>query len=505
MTSTGSNQPAYMTFSDDQESQNVSIEVLNGGWNISRPISVVLNLLSYDTNATIAEATLHIDLNQDSGLVSFAESSSVVWENASYAKIDLERFNGSAGEIVIQIATFDMTATGGTDYVSLTTTVRFMDRQVYSSLWIAVIDDSIYRGTRYFGVGMSQVTLNGTFLWETREVAINDNEDHSRAAPHSPPEISSSRSTGGEIELRWTIEDDDSTELVAGYLVQVEQSDETSSRSQYNMTDSQFILSGLSPNTEFRIRVAAWNTYGVSPFSAGNLIATTEATLPGPPRMIQETFISGTTVEIVWGSPRDDGGSSILGYTVAVFAGGNATKSLQVITVIDEMVVVTGLSPATIYSISVATRTLAFPSETVAMSNATLYVTTTNGATPGQPTAVTQLKRFASGGVLSVKIDGPDDTGGWPITMYTLYLRERDTVGLGASEEQQSQTRSSFRSVCNSTSDASTGDFNSTTCDVYKLLAGTSYELYAVAANEMVCTTSFAIVLRAFSDYKIVH
>lgn len=101
-----------------------------------------------------------------------------------------------------------------------------------------------------------------------------------------------------------------------------------------------------------------------------------------------------------------------------------------------------------------------------------------------------QLNVTQSGGSLSFAFLEPEDSGGWPIDGYSLYLREQELL---ASSPTTQATSSEFRVVCNVKCDAVKTP-TSCMCTAYKLLANTNYEVYTVAHNAMVRTSlSFPI------------
>ncbi|TYZ67017.1 hypothetical protein PybrP1_011487, partial [[Pythium] brassicae (nom. inval.)] len=151
-----------------------------------------------DAEVTIVARSVlvRIDQSQQRGFVAFSSSSMEVWENASFAKVDLS--------------------------------VHFSDRQTHASIWIRLFNDIYYEGSRTLGVRLVndnastavQLSFNAIV---TKKVLVFDDEEPSRVLPKIPDAVDVWRVTGGEIEVRWQAPNGTNSALVSGYLVRVSQ------------------------------------------------------------------------------------------------------------------------------------------------------------------------------------------------------------------------------------------------------------------------------------------
>ena len=84
------------------------------------------------------------------------------------------------------------------------------------------------------------------------------------------------------------------------------------------VTDLQYTVNGLTPDTQYEFRVAAVNKRGVGSFSwISRRIVTVEVpSKPGCPELVE---VIGTTVRLQWTAPDNDGGTDITHYQLTTF------------------------------------------------------------------------------------------------------------------------------------------------------------------------------------------
>jgi hypothetical protein len=159
---------------------------------------------------------------------------------------------------------------------------------------------------------------------------------------------------------------------------------------------------------------SASNAGGVATSGAGGdgqvLIVFTApaATVPGAPTDLVLSEVTTTGMTAYWTPPTDDGGATVTGYDVTVTPG-TTTR------VTDPTTMLTGLSPATTYTVSVKAVNTVGPSATdVSGSQAT--------SAPGTPTAAATNLVFS--GVTSSAITAtwtpPSAVSGWPTLGYQV-------------------------------------------------------------------------------------
>lgn len=485
--------PGTLTFQDGDESKTVSISVWEDDYSLVQPLTIVLGLVGPAASlAPHREMLLRIDQSQHVGFVAFARSKRQVLENATFVKLNVVRLNGSSGSLSLDVETFDVvdptTATEVSPsqfYVPVLRTMTFVDKQSLGALWIRILDNSFYEGVRSFGVRLR--TENMSLLSSsivTKQVFILDDETPEKKLPGIPTDVQVTRTTGGQIEVHWQSPSTITDALLGGYLVQVTKSDQTSFFSLYNVSQPSFTLSSLPSRALYTVEVAAWNIFGLGAYTSSIQARTTEPTPPSVPTALRLDAMSSSTFTLTWESSQDCGGTAITGYVLnitgaailaartydVVFAGGTGAATLTV----------EDLDADTTYSVAVAAVSSTFHpvgSSDTPTAYATISVTTTSGMIPGQPPVVTLLKSPAAG-TLSLQIHAPRDLGGLPLTDYSLYLRRV------VDPLQPSQNVESFRVVCTSASPMVNNI--SLTCMAYRLLTGTTYEVYATVDNTVV-------------------
>jgi hypothetical protein len=177
---------------------------------------------------------------------------------------------------------------------------------------------------------------------------------------------------------------------------------------------SPITVSGLTGGQSYTFTVTASNTAGPSaPSGASNQV--TVPTAPGEPTSV--SAVAGTGSASVSFSVPADGGSPITGYTVTSSPGGlTATGTTSPITV-------GGLTNGTAYTFTVIATNAVAGSPPSAASNSV----TPLGA-PAAPTIGT-----ATGGdtTASVSFTAPSNTGGLPITAYTVTSSPGGVTGTG--------------------------------------------------------------------------
>ena len=82
------------------------------------------------------------------------------------------------------------------------------------------------------------------------------------------------------------------------------------------VTDLQYTIDSLKPDTEYEFRVAAVNKKRTSPFSMVSARKTTRAVRPDKPGRPEVVEVIGTSVRLQWTAPDSDGGADITEYTV---------------------------------------------------------------------------------------------------------------------------------------------------------------------------------------------
>ncbi|HKQ39443.1 MAG TPA: Calx-beta domain-containing protein, partial [Verrucomicrobiae bacterium] len=141
-----------------------------------------LNLRLFNPSAktflALDRATLEIHDNDFApGQLYLTSSNYVVDEAGGYVEIGIVRTNGSTGFISVQLATQDITATSGLDYVGTNTTIAFGDGETLKIMRIPILIDFQPEATETFGVNIFNPAGGAVVLAPSNAiVSINNND-----------------------------------------------------------------------------------------------------------------------------------------------------------------------------------------------------------------------------------------------------------------------------------------------------------------------------------------
>ncbi|KAL0966396.1 hypothetical protein UPYG_G00294820 [Umbra pygmaea] len=147
------------------------------------------------------------------------------------------------------------------------------------------------------------------------------------------------------------------------------------------ITTTRYSIGGLYPNTEYEIRVSAFNSIGQGPSSTQVAARTGEQAPASPPRNVQARIISQNTIVVRWEEPEEPNGQ-VKGYRVYYTMDPSQPMSLWQIQNVQDSTVITiqSLVPSETYSV----RVLAFTSVGDGPFSDPVPVKMTPGV-PGQP------------------------------------------------------------------------------------------------------------------------
>jgi hypothetical protein len=178
-------------------------------------------------------------------------------------------------------------------------------------------------------------------------------------------------------------------------------------------TGSPIVVTGLTNNTAYTFTVTASNSVGPGPASGPSNSVTPKGvvtTAPGPPSGVWATA-GNARATVNFSAPWNTGGTTIISYTVTSSPGGIAKTGYR------SPIVVTGLTNGVAYTFTVKATNIV---GTGAASMPSRAVTPTDGVVltvPGPPTGVSAT---AGNTNATITFSAPADTGGTPITGYTV-------------------------------------------------------------------------------------
>uniref|UniRef100_A0AAY5F4Q2 protein-tyrosine-phosphatase n=1 Tax=Electrophorus electricus TaxID=8005 RepID=A0AAY5F4Q2_ELEEL len=213
-----------------------------------------------------------------------------------------------------------------------------------------------------------------------------------KSLPKPPGTPLVTETTATSITITW---DSGNPEPVSHYIIQYRaKTPESKFETMDSITTTRYSIGGLSPNTEYEIRVSAFNTIGQGPASEPVEARTGEQAPASPPRNIQARIISQSTMMVRWEEPEEPNGQ-IKGYRVYYTMDPSQPMSKWQIHNVQDSVITTiqNLVASETYTI----RVLAFTSVGDGPFSDPIHVKVLQGV-PGQPS------RFQAGEVMDTSI-----------------------------------------------------------------------------------------------------
>uniref|UniRef100_A0A3B1JYE3 protein-tyrosine-phosphatase n=1 Tax=Astyanax mexicanus TaxID=7994 RepID=A0A3B1JYE3_ASTMX len=252
-----------------------------------------------------------------------------------------------------------------------------------------------------------------------------------KSLPRAPGTPIVTETTATSVTITW---DSGNPDPVSYYIIQYRaKSPDSKFETVDGITTTRYSIGGLYPNTEYEIRVSAFNTIGQGPPSNKVEARTGEQAPASPPRNIQAQIISQNTVIVRWEEPEEPNGQ-IKGYRVYYTMDPSQPMSNWQIHNVQDSVITTiqSLVPSETYTI----RVLAFTSVGDGPFSDPVHVKVMPGV-PGQP------GKFRTGKVRDTAVellwDPPFSKE--PIKSYELIYK---AAKYGTQEKKSFEPRSSY-------------------------------------------------------------
>ncbi len=258
-------------------------------------------------------------------------------------------------------------------------------------------------------------------------VRTNSDDDRLKTlpatAPGVPTNLAVDETEPSQLALTWVAPVETGGTDITGYTVEYKLDSET----EYTTfpttgTGTSATITGLQPESQYDVRVAAVNEIGTGDWLTGN--GTTPAgptiTAPGAPSGVTVEIASGTSLNVLWNAPAENGGTDITGYSVQ-YRGGNENPSTWTSVTPNPTgteTTITELTTGTEYFVQVAAINSVGTGTYSEEESITLVVR------PGAPTGVTVA--VASGTSLDVSWVAPTENGGAEITGYSVQYRDEN-------------------------------------------------------------------------------
>ncbi|MDN4642121.1 fibronectin type III domain-containing protein [Agreia sp. PsM10] len=228
-------------------------------------------------------------------------------------------------------------------------------------------------------------------------------------APDAPATPTATAASTTSVSVAWAAPAANGS-AITGYSVVVSTGGSVVSTTPIGADTTTAVITGLTRATDYSVTVTATNTVGTSDASEAATVRT-PAEAPAEVGTPVATVAGATSVNLGWTAPAD-GGSAVTGYSVVVLQGGSVVKTVPAT---GTSVLVDGLTPGTEYTFTVAATNA---EGTGSASAESTPVTTFDVAdAPKTPTAV-----LSGSTGIDVSWVAPDETGGTPITGYTVAL-----------------------------------------------------------------------------------
>ena len=178
-------QTGTLTFADGVTSQTITVAITDDTDDeADETFTVSLSgPTSGATLGTVTSSTVTIVDNDDvmvpvPGTFSISPATVSVNEDGGTATFTVTRTGGSDGDVMVDFATADGTATAGSDYTAQTGTLNFADGVTTQTITVAITDDAAQENDETFTVAISNATGGaglGTTTSSTATILDNDN------------------------------------------------------------------------------------------------------------------------------------------------------------------------------------------------------------------------------------------------------------------------------------------------------------------------------------------
>ncbi|RHY94273.1 hypothetical protein DYB35_001602 [Aphanomyces astaci] len=397
--------------------------------------------------------------------------------------IPLVRRNGSSGNVMVTLSDvvriMDTTdPSSGDDNESLpfnarNTSIVLAPRQVNGSFGLFNIVPSVTYtpfGRQYVLTFDTNATLEQSRRFQVTLLLTDDPTVLKPPLPIIRNEITLQRATGTMLSLTWprptypVLATYKYTAEIAGPYQSTMVDPRQMNWSSIDVSEGEAVppeasFFNLVPQSVYFVRVASVNDAYVGPTTTAHAFWTTT---PGPasqPLGLTISRITGGSMAVAWRAPTDTSGLAIESYVINVYV--NASSLIRSATTSATSYVVSNLVASTLYTVLVGANTK-FP----AVSFASAANRTVVGGTVPETPFPAQVQQV-TGGSLTLLIAPSDDTGGYAITKYTLYISPAG--------------KNDFTIACSS---------GSTSCTVNRLAQTTDYDVVTTTTNRVVCQTN---------------
>ncbi|WP_455209182.1 Calx-beta domain-containing protein [Kaarinaea lacus] len=152
-----------LTFPDGVTTQTITVPIVDdatfeGNETVLVSLSSVTGGVNLGTPATATITILENDPVPPAGSLQFSGASYSVSENNGTVVVTVTRAGGSFGQVSVDFATSDGSATMGNDYTAQSGTLTFADGETSQTIIVPITDDSVFEGNENFSINLNSVT-----------------------------------------------------------------------------------------------------------------------------------------------------------------------------------------------------------------------------------------------------------------------------------------------------------------------------------------------------------
>ncbi len=158
----------------DTSSRTITVQLLNAPTASTRSFTIALSNVSVATLGSPSVTTVSL-VSPPAAQIQFAAATAVISENSGSIVIPVKRLNNNLGAVSVAYASANRTATAGSDYTAVSSTLSWASGDsADKNITIAIANDTIAEGSESFVLTLANVTGATLGTQTTVEVSIFD-------------------------------------------------------------------------------------------------------------------------------------------------------------------------------------------------------------------------------------------------------------------------------------------------------------------------------------------
>jgi uncharacterized delta-60 repeat protein len=168
----------FVNFSEGQTSKTFEVVMIDDQ-TPEADESIQIGLADPGNGATLGLSSAFLIIREDeisNGRILFNQTNYVIGEGAGFVQVELARLDGSQGRVTVNFATTDGTAFAGRDYIRVSGTISFADRETNRIVNIPILNDVSVETVEVFNLALTEPTGGATTGTRESIVSINDDD-----------------------------------------------------------------------------------------------------------------------------------------------------------------------------------------------------------------------------------------------------------------------------------------------------------------------------------------